>query len=200
MQNAIQPRPPQVYAELLAKCQEIGFTMPSDLHIGALLRTLIASKPGGNLLELGTGIGLSLCWMQDGMDAAARLTTVDNDPKLSEIARQYFGQDPRIEIVCEDGSEWIKGYKGENFDLVFADAWPGKYSEIEEILELINIGGMYVIDDMTPQPNWPEGHEDNVDMLVTYLESRADLILTKMDWSTGVILATKQSTLATRFR
>ncbi len=51
---------PTVYAQLQAKSEEIGFTMPSDLYIGTLLKTLISSKPSLNVLELGTGIGLSL--------------------------------------------------------------------------------------------------------------------------------------------
>jgi predicted O-methyltransferase YrrM len=56
--------------------------MPSDIYIGTLLKTLITSKPNSNLLELGTGIGLPLPWMIDGMDSTSKLTTVDNDPEL----------------------------------------------------------------------------------------------------------------------
>ena len=182
---------PAIHLEIVRKSEEIGFTMPSDLYIGTLLKTLISSKPGGKFLELGTGIGLSLSWMIDGMDAASQLITVDNDPELIAIAKQYFENDKRIAIRCEDGTDWIKSYQGGKFDLVFADAWPGKYSEIDEILELIKVGGFYVIDDMTTQPNWPEGHDKNVDRLVSYLENRADFNLTKMDWSTGLIIAVK---------
>lgn len=96
--------------------------MPSDLYIGTLLKTLITSKPKSNLLELGTGIGLSLSWMLDGMDSESKLISIDNDPKLIEIANNYFGQDKRLEIICADGAEWIKNYVGEKFDLCFADA------------------------------------------------------------------------------
>jgi hypothetical protein len=58
-------------------------------------------------------------------------------------------------------------------------------------LDLINVGGFYIIDDMTAQPNWPEGHDKNVDRLVSYLEGRTDFNLTKMNWSTGCIVAVK---------
>jgi len=184
---------PKIYPEIQAKSSEIGFTMPSDIYIGTLLKTLISSKPKSRILELGTGIGLSLAWMVDGLDQDSKLISVDNDPKLTEIATQFFGADPRVQLICEDGTTWIKNYDGAPFDLVFADAWPGKYSEIEETLALIKVGGFYVIDDMKVQPNWPEGHEDNVNQLVAYLDSREDFSLTKMDWSTGVILMTKRS-------
>lgn len=182
---------PKIHADIEAKCDEIGFTMPSDIYIGTLLKTLISSKPNSRFLELGTGIGLSLSWMIDGMDQNSELISIDNDPKLIDIVKGFFSQDKRVEIICMDGSEWIKNYKGASFDLVFADAWPGKYSETDEILDMISVGGMYVIDDMAAQPNWPDGHEDNVERLVAYLENRDDLHLTKMNWSTGIIIATK---------
>ncbi|MEO9893922.1 class I SAM-dependent methyltransferase [Aurantibacter sp.] len=182
---------PVIHNAITRKSKQIGFTMPSDLYIGTLLKTLISSKPGAHILELGTGIGLSLSWMIDGMDANSSLITVDNDSELIVIANQYFGNDGRVQIVCEDGSKWIKNYNADKFDLVFADAWPGKYSELEELLDLIKIGGFYIIDDMKVQSNWPVGHEDNVDRLVAYLEKRDDLNITKMDWSTGLIIAVK---------
>ena len=183
---------PQIHSKIEQKSKEIGFTMPSDLFIGSLLKTLITAKPKSNVLELGTGIGLSLSWMIDGMDLESRLTTVDNDPKLIEIAKSYFGDDNRVDIICDDGTIWIKNYSGEKFDLIFADAWPGKYSELDETLDLLKVGGLYVIDDMMAQPNWPDGHQENVEGLVKYLEARSDFNLTKMNWSTGLIIAAKK--------
>ncbi|CAG2535242.1 Predicted O-methyltransferase YrrM [Maribacter dokdonensis] len=182
---------PRVHSSIVRKSEEIGFTMPSDLYIGSFLKTLIASKPNGRFLEIGTGIGLSLSWMIDGMDTDSFLISIDNDQQLTAIAENYFGDDQRVELICKNGTEWIKGYTGEKFDLIFADAWPGKYSEIDEVLDLIKVGGFYIVDDMTKQPNWPEGHEENVKSLVAYLEKREDLTLTKLNWSTGVIMAVK---------
>ncbi|MEM6770794.1 MAG: hypothetical protein AAF597_09445, partial [Bacteroidota bacterium] len=49
----------------------------------------------------------------------------------------------------------------------------------------------YVIDDMTSQPNWPAGHEDKVGWLIAYLEDHPHFTLTKLNWSTGVIIATR---------
>lgn len=182
---------PNILPRIQAKSTEIGFTMPSDLYIGTLLKTLMTSKPGGRFLELGTGIGLSLAWMVEGLVGDATMVTVDNDPELIAIAKDFFGNEDRLSIVCADGADWITAYQGPSFDLVFADAWPGKYSQIEEILALINPGGFYVVDDMTAQPNWPEGHEENVTWLVDYLEKRTDFVLTKIGWGTGVIVAVR---------
>ncbi|QDH78652.1 SAM-dependent methyltransferase [Echinicola soli] len=182
---------PANYPKVLAKCQEIGFSMPSDQYIGALLKTLMLSKFGGNFLEIGTGIGLSLAWMVDGLSEKATLTTVDNDPALTAIAADFFGHDKRVKVVCADGGEWIRSYSGDAFDLIFADAWPGKYSHLDETLAMLKVGGFYIIDDMDTQPNWPAGHEENVEKLIATLESRSDLSLCKMNWSTGLVVAVK---------
>lgn len=194
MNQANIPDIPKNYEALIRKSDEIGFTMPSDRYIGTLLKTLVASKPNGNFLELGTGIGLSLSWMIDGMCESSSLTTVDNDANLVDIVNAYFGTDSRIKLICEDAAKWISSYHGKQFDLIFADAWPGKYSDLEKTLDLVAEGGYYVIDDMNYQKNWPEGHENHVAELVQQLENNNEFTLTKMDWSTGVILAVKKTT------
>ncbi|WP_209400604.1 O-methyltransferase [Pseudozobellia sp. WGM2] len=182
---------PKSYKAMVRKSKEIGFTMPSDIYIGTFLKTLVASKPGGDFLELGTGIGLSLAWMLDGMNTESLLTSVDNDEKLIAIAEEYFGRDTRLRLICADGAQWIKNNSDRKFDLIFADAWPGKYSEIDEILDMVNVGGFYIIDDMVAQPNWPNGHHENVSRLVDYLEKKENFTLTKMNWSTGLIIAVR---------
>ncbi|MGW9684676.1 O-methyltransferase [Flagellimonas sp. 2504JD1-5] len=184
---------PKNLAQIQLKSQEIGFSMPSDELVGSLLRTLVASKPNGNFLELGSGIGLSLAWMVDGMCKDSRMTSIDNDQELVGITKDFFKDHPNVTIVCEDGSTWINNYQGEKFDLVFADAWPGKYSELSEVLDLVNPGGFYVIDDMVKQPNWPEGHDENAKNLIFKLEARTDFTMTKMNWSTGIVIMTKRS-------
>ena len=90
-------------------------------------------------------------------------------------------------------ADWIKTYRGEKFDLIFADTWPGKYFDLERTLALLKIGGFYVIDDMNSQPNWPEGHAEKANTLIEKLESLKDFTFTQLDWSTGVILMCKIS-------
>ncbi len=56
---------------------------------------------------------------------------------------------------------------------------------------MLKSGGFYIIDDMMPQINWPAGHAEKVNAFIDMLESRKDLVLTKMKWSTGIIIAVK---------
>ncbi|WP_281987829.1 O-methyltransferase [Aquimarina aggregata] len=184
---------PKVYSALEKLAEEIHFSMPSDPYIGTLLKTLITSKPNANILELGTGIGLSLSWMIDGMDDSSKLTTLDNDPKLIKSIKEYFKNEERVTITNTDGATWIKNYTGQKFDLIFADTWPGKFYELEETLALVKPNGFYVIDDMITQSNWPVGHQQKVDQLIKTLENRKDFNLTKMNWASGIIIATKKT-------
>ena len=76
--------------------------------------------------------------------------------------------------------------------MIFADAMPGKYDLFVETIQLLKSKGFYVIDDMLPQLNWPPGHADKADVFIHMLESRKDLILTKLKWSTGIIIVVKK--------
>ncbi len=166
--------------------------MASDVLTCSLLRTLVSSKPAGRFLELGTGTGLSTSWILDGMDRDSTLTSVDHDPKFLEIAQSFLGGDSRLKFVCSDGGEWIEENKDQKYDYIFADTWHGKYLMLDAALSMLNKGGLYIIDDMLPQPNWPEGHQEKAINLVAQLEKRDDLILTKQVWATGIIIAVKK--------
>jgi predicted O-methyltransferase YrrM len=182
---------PKNYKIIQEDSKQINFSMPSDLQTGCLLRTLVTSKPNGFFLELGTGTGLSLAWIVEGMDKYSNVISLDNEEKYLSIAKKYFDKDKRVKIICGDGVNWIKNNQEKQFDLIFADSWPGKYNTLEEVLSMLKVGGLYVIDDMLPQPNWPEGHQEKVFKLIEYLEKRLDFRITKMNWSTGIIIASK---------
>ena len=168
-----------------------GFALSSEPRTGALLRTLAASKPGGRLLEIGTGVGSGTAWLLDGMDPAARLITVEQDPTLVTIARQALGDDPRVTFIETDGAAWLRDQAEGPFDLIFADSWPGKFADFEAAWSRLTVGGLYVIDDLLPQASWPDGHAPEVDRLVAELSRRGDCRLVRLAWSSGLILAVR---------
>ena len=170
----------------------LGFDMNCDDVTGALLQTLAASKPGGRILELGTGTGLSTAWLLAGMDNAARLVTVEMERDYSHVAQEIL-KDERVKFVVEEGSSFLKNHqeKANSYDLVFADTWPGKFWDLELALALVKIGGFYVIDDLSPQANWPEGHGEKVEGLIAGLEQREDFMVGKLGCSSGLMIATR---------
>jgi predicted O-methyltransferase YrrM len=174
--------------------EQLGFTMASEPLTGALLRTLAAAKPGGRLLELGTGTGIGTAWILAGMDAAARLDTLDNDPAALEIARRHLGGDPRVTFHFEDGTAFLAAQVPGQFDLVYADTWAGKFTDRDQALALLRPGGVYFVDDLLPVSTWPEGHAEKVQALIADLESRSDFVATRMSWASGLLLLVRKAT------
>jgi predicted O-methyltransferase YrrM len=181
---------PMVIHTIRDETEKLGFRMASEPKTGALLRALAAAKPGGSFLELGTGTGIGTAWLLAGMDANSKLVSVDNDPRVQAIAQRHLGHDLRVRFDLIDGAEFLS-QSHPQFDLIYADAWPGKFSQLDLALSLLRIGGIYFIDDLLPQPNWPEDHAPKVEALIEDLESRSGFVCTKLAWASGLMLLVK---------
>lgn len=181
-------RRPEVLEAIQVDTVELGFSMASEDRTGMFLRALAATRPGGHLLELGTGTGISTAWLLDGMDARATLDSVDNDADVQGIARHHLGDDPRVTFHLSDGAEFLQGLSSRTFDVVFADTWAGKFTHLDEALSLVPVGGIYLVDDLLPQPNWPAGHDGKVDRLLADLESRTAFTSVRLGWSSGLMI------------
>ena len=192
MKDEINQPIPDLYFDIKKATTEMGFSMASDVLTCSLLRTLATSKPSGKFLELGTGTGLSTSWILDGMDSNSTIVSFDNDEGVLAIAQRFLGHDKRLKLVHADGDDWVRHNKTQKFDYIFADTWHGKYLLLDEVLDMLNSGGFYIVDDMLPQSNWPDGHEEKAIKLVQALESKSDLVVTKLNWSTGIIIAVKK--------
>ena len=195
MLDTVQLNPPLIVKDIEEATKAIGFTMGSDLRTGSFLRTLATAKLSGSILELGTGTGLATAWLLDGMDAESSLLTVDSNENNTAVARKFLGHDPRVTFHMGDGTAFIQSAleQGRTFDLIFADMPPGKYQYLDETLRLLKAGGLYVIDDMLLQTAWDEAHVGRVYKLIAALEQRKDVRITKLNWSSGIILAARVS-------
>ncbi len=193
MQDLPYIQPPPQLDSIKAKTSELQFAMSSEILVGAMLRMLAASKPGGKFLELGTGTGIATAWILQGMDAKSTLISVDNDGTVQQVAMDSLGSDTRLTLVTCGGLEFLESQTDESFDFVFADAMPGKYEGLDAALAVIKPGGFYVIDDMLPQANWPEGHALKVPVLMGKLASNPDFEILPLVWASGVVVAVRRS-------
>ena len=194
--NAIRHRP-KALAAIQADSERVGFGMASEAKTGALLAAIAASKPGGRFLELGTGVGHGTAWILDGSDPTSCVDTVDTDANSVAIARRHLGTDPRVTFHVADGTDFISSVRGKSYDLIFADAWPGKFSLLDETLSLLSVGGVYAVDDLLPQANWPEGLAEKVPELIDALESRPGFTTVRLAWASGIMLVVRNATRRT---
>ena len=187
------PGLPPNYLKILEETRSLNFNQASDLSIGPLLASLSASKPSGKFIELGTGLGLCTAWILHGMCSNSTLTTIDNDEQLVSIAKKYLREDIRVQFIVDQGEALIQNTEEQSVDFIFADTWPGKYFYLEETLDLLKPGGIYVIDDMLPQDSWPEGHKEKAATLTEYLLNKEGFICSRLDCSTGIIICVKKN-------
>ena len=185
--------PPSAVASILEETERLGFGMASEPLAGGLLRVLATSKPGGRFLELGTGTGLATAWLLSGMDSASTLISVDNDNAVQQVAARALGADRRLQLVNTGGLEYLATQPLGSFDMVFADAMPGKYEGLHEALAVVKPGGFWVGDDLLPQSNWPAGHAARIPLLLEALARNAEFFILPLVWASGVVVAVRKS-------
>jgi predicted O-methyltransferase YrrM len=92
-----------------------------------------------------------------------------------------------------DGAAFLASGSRDPYDLIYADAWPGKFSHLDEALALLRPGGTYVIDDLLPQPNWPDEHAPKVPALIDDIERRAEFATVRLAWASGLMLVVRRT-------
>ena len=172
----------------------LRFLYASNLEFGPLLRMLAASKPGGRLLELGTGTGVGTSWLLDGMDASARLVSVERNPDVQAIARKHLGDDPRVTFVTGDAVAYVAEQAAASVDLLFADGGGvGKGGDLEAGLRLLRPGAVYIGDDLRQHLLQDDGRAERMRAFERAMAARPELAMVRLDWSSGVILATRRA-------
>lgn len=189
--QVLDMRPPRTLTAIERDTRALGFAMASDRETGALLRHLAAGASQGRLLELGTGTGVATCWLLDGMDPSSQLVTVDSDADVLQVARRHLAGDHRLTILHEDAADYLERAPRGDFNLIFADAWPGKFNHLDRALSMLAPDGVYIVDDLLPQPTWPQNHAPRVRALLADLGSRAGFKVEYREWSTGILMARK---------
>jgi predicted O-methyltransferase YrrM len=178
---------------LSAKAQAIAdkgnWRLSSDRQTGALLRTLAASKPGGRILEIGAGVGVGAGWLLAGMDAAARLTTLELFPGLAKACASVLAADDRAEVVRTDAVDWLTAYAGPPFDLVFVDTTILKFDRRDLVFAHLADGALLIADDLLPQEKWTEEHYPRVERFREEIMNEPGLVPTLVDWASGILIA-----------
>jgi predicted O-methyltransferase YrrM len=151
---------PAAIAEARQHAEQLGVESVTPAT-GAQLAVLAAISKAKNIVEAGTGAGISGLWLLRASKDSI-LTTIDNEPEYQNVARKNFAAAgipaSRIRVITGKAKAVMGNMAESGYDLVFLDIDP---LELEELLPtavgLIRPGGALVIShalwrDRVPNP------------------------------------------------
>ena len=153
------PDLPAVVSRAFDVSRRSGYASFCRNETGRLLATLAATRTG-TLAEFGTGTGVGTAWLRSGIRGDARILTAELDPGLAEAAARIFEDDDQVEVLAAD---WSTLRDRGPFSLLFLDAREPKDSGADTIIDLVEPGGVVVLDDFTPCQSWPPIFAGRVD-------------------------------------
>jgi predicted O-methyltransferase YrrM len=112
-------------------------------EVQRLVATLVASKPGGRIAEIGTSYGDGARAISTALPTGATFVTVEVDPARAARAREALAGSP-AEVLEGDWRDHLP--QRAPFDALFADGGAG----YDEVVDLLAPGGVLVKDDLTP--------------------------------------------------
>ncbi|WP_374999690.1 O-methyltransferase [Aeromicrobium sp. CTD01-1L150] len=149
---------PELVASTLVLSRQRGFITSTRHETGRLLATLAASR-SGTLAELGTGTGVGSAWLSSGAPREARIVSAELDPALAEDVQRLFSDVENVEIVSGD---WSTLEQYAPFSLLFVDVLE-VMAQIDVLADLLEPGGIAVLDDFVPSAHWPPIVDGQVD-------------------------------------
>jgi predicted O-methyltransferase YrrM len=118
---------------------------------GRFLTMLVELMKPKAALEIGTFTGYSAICIAKGLSRNGMLTTIDNNPEIEDIARNYFkksGLDRKIHFIIGDALTLIPTFDI-MFDMIFIDADKHRLSEYYHLaLEKTKSGGIILADNI----------------------------------------------------
>jgi len=141
-----------VIAAARARGKELGCT-PIGPSGGAVLRLVAHVLGARNVVEVGTGAGVSGLWLLAGMRPDGVLTTVDTEPEHQRATRQAFTEagiaSTRYRLINGAAGEVLPRLTDGGYDLVFVDADKTGYGTYhEQAVRLLRPGGVVAFDNV----------------------------------------------------
>lgn len=155
------PDLPDIVARAFDVSRRAGYVSFCRNETGRLLAMLAATR-GGVMAEFGTGCGVGTAWLRSGVRGDAHILTAELDEKLADAAAEIFVDDPQVEVLAADWS--TLGSKGP-FSLLFLDSGDPGSVGVDKIADLVEPGGIVVLDDFVPCEMWPPITYGRVDTL-----------------------------------
>lgn len=180
--------------DLVAKATNIavedGFGNSSSIETGRLLYTISAMIKEGTVAEIGTGCGVGASWIISAINSNVKFISIDNDYQKVNICSNLFKEFSNVNIVNGD---WKDILPYGPFELLFADGGKAKEQGPDQLFNALEIGGMIIIDDLTPEDKWPEEWKGKPDLVREYWLNHPKLAATEIlvHPNSSVIVATR---------
>lgn len=117
----------------------------------ALLKTMVASRRPGAVLEVGTAVGYSALLIAGVMPPSCTITTIEKYEPRIRAARENFrraGVEDAVTLLEGDAGEILERLKGP-YDFIFMDAAKGQYIRwLPDILRLMGPGAVLFSDNV----------------------------------------------------
>jgi len=155
------PDLPEVVTRAFAVSRKAGYVSFCRNETGRLLAMLAATRDG-TMAEFGTGCGVGTAWLRSGVRGDARIVTAELDARLATAAAEIFVDDPQVDVLAADWSTLLD--RGP-FSLLFLDSGQPTEVGVDAIADLVEPGGIVVLDDFTPCEQWPPVTYGRVDTL-----------------------------------
>jgi predicted O-methyltransferase YrrM len=150
--EGIYPTYPIVSAEdYIASTDIREFCPVIDTSVAMFIKIFLGIKKPISVLELGTSIGYSTTIIASTIrDWNGRITTIDIDDKVSEVAMKNFvkyGLSDSVEMKTENAIGYLKKCRAE-YDFIFLDLYKDIYPDVfEDCLRVLKSDGVLIADD-----------------------------------------------------
>lgn len=125
--------------------------VPVGSGAGAALRFVAGLLSARNVVEIGTGCGISGLWLMRGMRPDGVLTTVDIEAEHQRLAKLAFSEagvaSQRVRLIAGSALDVLPRLTDGHYDLVFCDGDKSEYPHyLEQGVRLLRPGGVVAFD------------------------------------------------------
>ncbi len=122
---------------------------PISPAVGAQMAILAASIRAQNIIEIGTGLGVSGLWLLRGAPHAS-LTSIDHEFEFHDQAKALFADSgmphQQLRLITGFSSEVLPRMNENSYDIVVVDSDPAHLLEnVEHSLRLVRVGGLVLV-------------------------------------------------------
>ena len=184
-----------------ARADELGIECVTPAT-GAQLAFIASALSAKNIIEVGTGAGVSGLWLLSASETSV-LATIDSEPEFQTAAKSAFtdaGITPnRTTIISGRSTEVMSNMADAAYDLVFLDADRETLElQIREASRLLRPGGIIAVAhalwrDRVPDPAIRDEVTDVYRNALRFFVNNDDFITTLSPVGDGLLLASKHT-------